>query len=161
MKKYFFRNVLIGLLSLLAIGAIYGGALLIISPSGKMLKLPISLLDSSFFDSFLIPGIILFIVLGVVPIIAILGLIKKFENRFLQGLNIFSDMHWSWSFSIYISFALIIWIQLQMLFLNTVFIVYTIYIFWALIMLVISLLPQVRNNYRRAGSHIVDDSSES
>jgi hypothetical protein len=148
MKNFFFRNVLIALLTLLGIGAIYGGGLLIISPSGDLLGLPISLLEPSPFDSFLLPAIILFIILGILPILVSFALIYKFEIKLFQRLNAFKDMHWSWSFSVYISFALIIWIQLQMVFVNEVFWVYTVYIFWAIIMLFTTLLPQLRNNYR-------------
>ena len=148
MKKLIFRNALITLMALLGIGAIYGGGLLIISPSGELLGVPHELLEPSPFDSFLIPGIILFFVLGVMPIVLAFALVRKFDIKLFQKLNVFKDMHWSWSFSIYVSFALIIWIQVQMVLLNAVHWAYTLYIFWAIIMLALALLPQVRNKYR-------------
>ncbi len=144
----FFRNLLVTLMALLGIGAIYGGGLLIISPSGEMLGIPISLLEPTPFNSFFIPGIILFLVLGIAPILVAFALIYKFEIKQLQKLNVFKDMHWSWSYSIYISFALIIWIQIQMVLLSTVFWAHTLYVFWAIIILFITLLPRIRNVYR-------------
>ena len=148
MKHLFFRNMLIALMTLLGLGAVYGGGLLVISPYGDWLGVPISLLDESPFHSFFIPGLILFLVLGVAPLLVAWALKSKFENKLLQSLNFFKDMHWAWSYTIYISFALIIWIQMQMVFLNTVYWVHTLYMFWAVVMLFIALLPQVRRIYR-------------
>ena len=144
------KNLLIVLLLLLGIGAIYGGGTLIISPSGELLGLPISLLEPSPFHNFLVPGIILFIVLGIVPCWTAYGLITKKGNRYVNGLNIYRDMHWSWSFSIIVSFALIIWIQLQMVFVDEVYWVYTLYMFWAILMIAIALHPKIRRQYRQA-----------
>ena len=149
MKKNFWRNSLIVLLALLGIGALYGGGLLVISPSGEMLGMPISHLDASPFRSFLIPGLILFTILGIWPILLVFALIYPVENKFMQRLNAFYDMHWSWSFTIYVACALIIWIQLQMVFLNAVHWSYTLYMFWAMAILLIALLPKVRGFYQR------------
>ena len=148
MKHLFFRNLLIVLIALLGLGAVYGGGLLVVSPYGDWLGVPISLLDESPFHSFFIPGLILFLVLGVAPLLVAWALKSRFENKLLQSLNFFKDMHWAWSYTIYISFALIIWIQMQMVFLNTVYWVHTLYMFWAVVMLFIALLPQVRRIYR-------------
>ena len=142
------KILLIILQSLLAIGAIYGGGLLIISPSGELLGLPISLLETSPFKNFFVPGIILFLLLGVTPCLIVYGLVSKKDNKFAVIFNLFSDMHWAWSYSIYISIALIIWIQLQMVFINGVFWAHTLYVFWGLLMIVIALHPTVRSQFR-------------
>ena len=60
------RNTHFSLLGFLGISTIGGGSVLIISPSGELLgELPLSILERSPFNDFLIPGIILFLVLGV------------------------------------------------------------------------------------------------
>jgi hypothetical protein len=65
MKPTTARNILISLLLFLGLSAMGGGSLLIISPSGKLLGgLPLSILEHSPFSDFLIPGIILFLILG-------------------------------------------------------------------------------------------------
>jgi hypothetical protein len=117
MKHKLPRNILLMLLGILGLGAIGGGAVFIISPDGKLMGMPLSVLNRSPFSSFLFPGIILFLVLGVLPIWIIWALIKKPSCRFAEKVNFFTDMHWSWSFNIYVAFVLIIWIQLQMVFL--------------------------------------------
>lgn len=143
------RNILLFLLLFLGLGALFGGGVLIILPSGKLIGMPLSLLNKSPFSDFLFPGIILFGVLGVFPVLLVFALINKPSNPFLESVNFFSDMHWSWSFSIYTAFALIIWIQVEMMFLNAVSWLHTFYMFLAIAIIFVSLLPQVRTIYRK------------
>ncbi len=70
------RNLFLILLALLGLGAMFGGGVLIISPSGKLFGMPLSMLENSPFNDFLIPGIILFSLLGLAPIGVALALIK-------------------------------------------------------------------------------------
>jgi hypothetical protein len=150
MKAKSERNILIFLLASLGLGAIGGGGTLIISPSGKLLGgLPLSMLERSPFTDFLVPGIILFFVLGVFPCLMVYALIKRPESKFAGYFNFYKDMYWAWSFSIYVAFALIIWIQIEMSFVQSVHWSHTLYIFWAIAIIFISLLPQVRNSYKK------------
>jgi len=149
MKIYATRNTLLFLLAFLGIGAIGGGGALIVSPSGQLLRMPLSMLEKSPFSSFLIPGIILFLVFGIAPCILIFSLLRKTGNKFAERLNFFRDMHWSWSYSIYVGFSLIIWIQLQMVFLGGVHWLHTFYMFYAVAIIFVALLPQVRNLYKK------------
>jgi len=80
------RNILLFLLAFVGIGAGFGGGVLIISPDGKLFGMPLSLLKNSPFNSFLIPGIILFSVLGIVPCALVWALIKKNQKQ-LSGTN--------------------------------------------------------------------------
>jgi hypothetical protein len=143
------RNVLVILLVFLGVGAIGGGAVLILSPSGELMGMPLSMLDHSPFSSFLIPGIVLFTILGIFPIVNAITLVKKPDSILAERLNAFKDMHWSWSYTIYTAFALIIWIQLELIFLNAVHWLHTFYMFLALTILSIALLKPVRDLYKR------------
>lgn len=144
------RNVLIALLLFLGISAMGGGAFLIISPSGKLIGgLPLSILEHSPFTDFLFPGIILFLVLGLAPCIISVALIKKPVNRFAEYFNLFKDMYWAWSFSTYIAFALIIWIQVETLFVQGVGWLQTFYMLYAIPLLIVALLPKVRIMYKK------------
>ena len=107
MKTKSARNILIALLAFLGLGAIGGGGVLIISPGGELIGMPLSLLNHSPFKSFLFPGIILFSILGIAPLTIIIALLKKPASTFAEQFNFFSDMHWSWTYSIYIAFVLI------------------------------------------------------
>jgi hypothetical protein len=149
MSIKFTRNLLPILLAFLGVGAIFGGVVLIISPSGKLFGMPLSILDNSPFNDFLIPGIILFLVLGLSPCLLAIALIKKPTNRFAEYFNFFTDMHWAWSFSIYIAFALIIWIQVETIVVQSVGWLQTFYILYAIPIIFVALLPQVRTLYKK------------
>ncbi len=143
------RNILLTLLAFLGIGALFGGGVFIVSPSGKLFGMPLSMLDKSPFTNFLIPGIILFVVLGLVPCGLVFALLKKPVSAIAERVNFFPDMHWAWTGSIYVAFALIIWIQTQMIFLQAVNWLHTVYMFLALAILFVALLPTVRSGYKR------------
>ncbi len=69
MKNFIFISQ--GILQLfLGLGALIGGALLILYPSGRFLRMPTDMLDGSPFHDFLIPGIILFLVNGIGQLVA-------------------------------------------------------------------------------------------
>lgn len=144
------RNVLLALLGFLALGAIGGGLVLIISPSGDLIGIPVSEFKNTPFDSYLIPGIILFTVLGIVPLLLIYGLVKKPASKFAEQFNIFKDMYWAWTFSVYIGFVLISWIHIQLIFLQGgVFWLHTFYLFYGILIIIIALLPRIRFLYSK------------
>ena len=143
------RNILIGLLVFLGSGAIGGGGVLIISPSGKLIGMPLSMLSHSPFTNFLIPGIILFFVLGLLPMLLIIALLKKPTSKMAERVNFFSDMHWAWTYTIYIAFILIFWIQIEMVLLSAVSWLHTFYMLLAVVIIFVALLPQVRNLYKK------------
>lgn len=144
------RNILVFLLAFLAIGAIAGGGGLVISPSGEALGMPVSMLAHSPFTDFLVPGIILLVVFGIFPCILIYALLRKPGSRIAEKLNLFRDMHWSWTYTIYNSFALIVWIQAEMVFLGSVHWLHTFYMGYAVAIMLVALMPNVRNIYKTA-----------
>ncbi len=144
------RNIYLSLLAFLGLSAIGGGGALIISPSGKLLGgLPLSILERSPFNDFLVPGIILFVVLGIIPSLLVLALLKKPNSLFAERFNFFKDMHWAWTFSIYVAFALIIWIQVETIYIQGVGWLQTFYMLYAIPLILVALLPQVRNLYKK------------
>jgi len=56
----------------LSVGALAGGAALVLGPRGEIIPLPVSALRGSPFDSYVMPGLILFGVLGLGPLAAAL-----------------------------------------------------------------------------------------
>src|ERR1700693_2547302 len=54
----------------LGLGALFGGGALILAPDGHLLGMPVKLLAGSPFPSFFVPGIILFSLVGVAPLVA-------------------------------------------------------------------------------------------
>lgn len=144
------QSIFLIVLGFLALGAIGGGIILIVSSDGALIGLPLSEFKNMPFTSYLIPGIILFSILGVAPSLLIIALLKKPESKIAEQFNIFRDMHWSWTYSIYIAFILIGWIQLQLIFLQgSVHWLQTFYMFYAILIMIIALLPQMRYLYKK------------
>ena len=68
----------IGLEVFLSIGALAGGLALMVGPRGEILPLPVSTLAGSPFDTYFVPGAILFVVLGLGPLgAAVLGWARR------------------------------------------------------------------------------------
>ncbi|MBC7935596.1 MAG: hypothetical protein H7Y86_09630 [Rhizobacter sp.] len=147
MKSITVQNIPFFLLGFLGISAIGGGGALIISPSGKLFGMPLSMLMNSPFQNFLIPGIVLFVVLGIPSILTAVALKKIRPNKMADKLNMFGYMHWAWTFSIYIAFALIIWLQAEMYFLQAVHWLHCLYMAIAIAIILAALLPTVRKQY--------------
>jgi hypothetical protein len=93
---YFAEGVL---QSLIGIGAVICGALLIIGPDGRYLQMPIDMLSKSPFRNFLIPGLILFLVNGVGNVVSAVLCFKLHRNAGFGGM--------------FFGFGLIIWLFVQ------------------------------------------------
>lgn len=74
-----YRNTSIFLLIFTGINAIIAGFLFIIAPSGNKMGMSTEYLKNSPFSSYLIPGIILFLVNGVLNLISAFMTIKKHQ----------------------------------------------------------------------------------
>jgi hypothetical protein len=58
------RTLALGLCLFSAVSALFGGAVFIARPDGSILGIPLSVLEHSPFHDFLVPGIVLFTVIG-------------------------------------------------------------------------------------------------
>jgi len=139
--------LLIALHLFLAIGAIGGGIIFIIDPSGELAGMSLSLLEGSPFPSYLIPGLSLFFVLGILPSIVGFSLIKRWDFKLAERLNMYKEKHWSWTFSLYIGFALIIWITVQVYIIKTLSMLHFIFILLGVFIQIVTLLPRVQRKY--------------
>ncbi|PEN13181.1 hypothetical protein CRI94_11090 [Longibacter salinarum] len=83
------------------VSGLAGGIGLILDPSGASLAIPIEWLDGSPFDSYLMPGVILFIVLGLYPVVVWYGIRQRWQGAWLASLSV--------------GFALVVWIGVEIL----------------------------------------------
>jgi len=139
---------LVFLLAFLSVGAIGGGVTLIISPKGELMQLPLELIEGSLFSNYLIPGLILFIFFGLLPPIVIAGLLGNRKCKIAERLNICNDMNWSWTFTVYIGFAIIIWIQVQISIIKSIHWFHTFYVFLGIVILATAMLSPMRHLYK-------------
>lgn len=136
--------VLALLLILLAVDAIVGGVLLIADPAGGLLGMPVSLLEGSPFRDYLLPGLILFGLLGVVPLAVVAGVWFRPRWAYVQRLG----MHGAWLAAIGVGAALIVWILVQMTILR--FFLQPVLLALGVAIMGVGLLPPVRRHYMHA-----------
>jgi hypothetical protein len=141
--------LLIALHALLGVGAVISGGMLVAAPSGRLMMMPVSMLDHSPFSSFLIPGAILFLLVGVYPLAVAYGLWKRPGWRWPDAINPFKRIHWSWAGSLAEGVILVIWIVVEVLMLRAVAFLHVLCFAWGIAILVVTLLPGVRRYYTR------------
>ncbi len=112
------HRLLCGLHLLVGIGAIGGGLAAVLNPQAP-LGMPLELLQSSPFDNYLIPGLILLVIIG-------LGnLFSAYTFRLKSGYQGYISSVFSW--------ALVIFIVVQCLMLNAIHYLHVIYFFIGLV----------------------------
>lgn len=93
--------LLLVLLLVQGLGGLAGGLSLALRPDGSIMQMPVSYLDGSPFSDYLIPGLILLLVLGVLPLVAVAGL--------------WMGRRWAWYAAVVVGLGLMIWILVEIL----------------------------------------------
>ena len=102
------KTILFLLISFIAITATLSGLLLISQPDGSILQLPLSLLEGSPFTTYLIPGVLLLVLVGIINLLAVFFNLKRDPSRYdwamgggvsvdvwiLAQLIIIQTVHW-------------------------------------------------------------------
>ena len=136
--------LLVSSLVVLSLGALFGGLGMMISPDGSGMGLPADLLEETPFTTFLIPGILLFSLLGICPAVAVYGLLSKNRLFGINGLEPYPEQHWSWTFAYAIGVVLILWINIQLLLGISFHILHFAYDLLGLLILVLVHLPKTK-----------------
>lgn len=141
-----------------SIEALLGGAALIIQPQGNIMHLPIYLLKDSPFANYLIPGLFLFLFLGLFPLAVFFGLwhqprvfkIKAFDvSQFMEYLNFDKRHYWAWAGACYTGFLLIFWINFQIMFMGYFTIMQMFYSFFGAFILFLAIQPRIKKRYKQ------------
>lgn len=90
---------IMGLLMFQAFSGLAGGTGLVADPTGELLHIPAAWLEGSPFGDYLIPGLILLTVLGILPMV--------------MFYRVWSDLSWSWFGTLVIGAAIVIWIIVE------------------------------------------------
>lgn len=138
---------LIGGLMFLGVSALFGGLLLVGSPSGAWLHMPLSVLRYSPFSDFLIPGLILGTVFGLGSLGAVLALWRRPAWPPGTALTRFTGMHWAWSAALALGLGQIIWITTQILMVSGVDGLQVLYGSLGVLIVVLACLPGLRRHF--------------
>ena len=130
-----------------ALSGLAGGATLLLSPSGRLIQFPTDALDKSPFPNFLIPGLALFLLLGIYPALVFYGLLRRANWKWVEALNVHKDVHWSLTHALYAGIMLIFWIDIEMIWISYSSL-QTVYGLIGLAMVILALTPQARRFYR-------------
>jgi hypothetical protein len=147
-RSKFFLITLVILLLILSVNALVGGALMIIKPDGSLLGFPDDYLANTPFADYTIPGILLFSCVGVVSAIALIGMVRVHDIRWLEKLNLYKSMYWGWTFSFYAAIITLIWIGSQIL-MTDFFWLQPAILGMGVVMIVILLMPSVVGEHEK------------
>lgn len=132
---------------LLGTGALYGGWVLMTDPAVFGVK-P-EWLAGSPFNSYFFPGLILFLFNGVFPLFVCVGLLLKPNWPAANVLNIYSDRHWAWTYSLFSGIILIIWITMQLTMMPSYWL-QPAFLGVGVLMLIFTLWPATMRHYQRS-----------
>ena len=108
------RGPLQALLLFNGLSALFGGSVLVAAPDGSILGMPLSLLASTPFTDFLLPGLILFTVLGL--------------GSSIGWMLVYRRHPWAMRWVQMVGIATVVWIVTQMIMLRGVNFLHVIYI---------------------------------
>ncbi len=116
------------------LSGIAGGIGLVADPTGEALRIPADWLQGSPFRDYLVPGLVLLLVLGLLPLVAVYGL--------------WTRQRWSRPAALALSVALIVWIgvEISVIGYHARPPLQLIYGSLGIVMLVLALLPSVRRH---------------
>lgn len=133
-------------MAFLGLNGIMGGGMLMLKSDGSLLGMQQGWLDKTPFSDYFIPGLLLLLLNGILPLIALWGLIWKKETKALNALNPLKDKHWSWTFTAYSGIITIWWIIIQQL-ITDFFVLQPIIAAVGLINLMLVLMPRIQMKY--------------
>jgi hypothetical protein len=144
----FFIHLLLLLLFFQAASGLLGGLLMIMDPSGRLLKLPLELLTGTPFNNYLIPGLILFIFLGAFPLLVIYTMIWNPDWRIFQRINIWNQYMAGWSAAVYVGIMLVGWIVVQVVLIGYQSYLQPVYLLVGISILIASFSSPTKKHFR-------------
>lgn len=120
-------------LAFLGLSAVGGGLALLADPTGELIGLPTSILAGTPFSSYVVPGLLLLVLLGVPPLAVTYGLVV--ERRF------------AWVGSVVAGLVTIVWIVVQVALVGYVSRLQPFYLGVGLVVVTLALTSDVRAFY--------------
>ncbi len=99
------------------------------------------------FPNFFVPGVFLFFVLGVLPLVSAFGLLKKFNFPLAERINVHRRQHWSWTASFYSGIILVLWIDIQVAILRSLDVLHLIYSVLGIVIVLLAVWPTVMAHF--------------
>jgi hypothetical protein len=143
----FVAQILIFLLVFIGVGALISGPMLFLAPDGHLMKLSVDMLQGTPFTNFLIPGLVLFLFVGIFPILVSYGLLRQPSWQWAEAINVCKKYHWSWTAAWAAGVIMLIWIIVETSLLGYVSFLQPVITVWGVAIITLTLLPNVRRYY--------------
>ncbi len=119
---------------LLGVSAVYGGASLVLDPTGELLGMPFEWIQGTVFGNYLVPGLVLLGVLGIGSFIVAYGLLRR--------------SLWAWPAGMVLGVATVIWIVVQLVAIQRYFFLQPVIAALGVLIVLLLGVPSMRNYYR-------------
>jgi hypothetical protein len=139
-------SLLVVVLAFQAVSALAGGAAMLIAPRGGVF--PIGMLAGSPFETFLIPGALLFVVLGALPAVVAWALIARPGWCALAPVERAFGTHWSWPAAGAVGVALLVFLGVELAMIGPAWL-QAVYGVVGASIVGLALVPDTRDHYRR------------
>jgi len=146
-RRPLYSWVLVILVFILSMAAIISGILLMASPDGSLLGMTEDVLKGTPFNDYTVPGVLLFLLLGIFPFVVGLGLIN-IGRKWLARVNPIRKHYWAWAGAIITGIIVIVWVIVETAMIGYVSVLQPVMGVWGALILCLTLLPQVRRYYR-------------
>lgn len=103
-------------------------------PSGDLMGLPLVLLESVSLQTYLLPSMFLFVVMGILPLVAAVGLLRGQKS--------------AWIVTVGLSILLILWICFQIILWGAPIAIQITYLVIGVVMLGLCFIPSIREYYQ-------------
>lgn len=94
------------------------GFLLLLSPSGKAMGLSLDLLENTPVGDFALVGLFFIAFYGLLPSLAVYGLLTKKRLRLTESLDRWTGQHWAWTASVAEGLIMLLWIGVELVLLG-------------------------------------------
>ncbi len=142
--------LLIALTFAMGIAAGISGPLLFLAPDGHLMQWTTDMLKGTPFTDFFVPGLILFILVGLFSIFTAVALLRQPEWPAPNALNPWKKLHWAWAASLAAGVIILGWVIIETLLVGYISFLQPVIAIWGALILLLTLLPSVRARYAQA-----------
>ena len=143
-KRPFEVLVLVALMLFLGVGALISGPMLFAAPDGRLLGWTSEMMEGTPFVNYVVPGIILFLLVGVYQVVVGYSLLRLPGWRWPDRLSPYKRYHWAWSASWAMGMILLIWVIVETVLIGLTSFLQPLVASWGVGEVVLTLLPRTR-----------------
>ncbi len=134
----------------LAFGGLYGGLSMLSDPSGASLGMDV-VLPRLPVPNYVLPGVFLVVVMGLVPLVLAYGLLARPTWRWTAAVPRLSCHHWAWTGTLLLGVVLMLWLAVQAWMIGCAWPIQFVTAGNAVAIVVLTSLPAVRERFVAAG----------